>query len=114
MKTVFFTLLLTMASLPVLASIIVIDDAGRSVELPGKAQRIVSLSPHATELLFAAGATKQVVGTIDYSDYPEQARSIPRIGSFQKIDLERVIALKPDLVIGWQAGGTYEQQRTLM
>ena len=91
----------------------VIDDAGRIVSLPASAQKIVSLSPHATELLFAAGATTQVVGTVDYSDYPEQAKAIARVGSFQKIDLERVIELKPDVVIGWRSGGTFEQQLTL-
>lgn len=114
MRTLYSIFLLSIICLSADASLSVVDDAGRIIELPRSAERIVSLSPHATELLFAAGATTQVVGTMEYSDFPEQAKAIPRIGSFQKIDLERVIALKPDVVVGWRAGGTYQQQLTLL
>lgn len=68
------------------------------------AKRIVSLAPHVTELLFAAGAGDRIVGTVSYSDYPEAARNLPRVGDFHQLDLERIIALKPDLVVAWESG----------
>jgi iron complex transport system substrate-binding protein len=82
----------------------VADDTGVTVELARPAQRIVSLSPHLTELLFAAGAGTQVVGVDDASNYPLQARHLPRIGSSSTLDYERVLALKPDLVVAWSSG----------
>ena len=68
------------------------------------AQRIVSLAPHITELVFAAGAGEQLVGAVAYSDYPPQARQIPRVGSYQATDLEAILALRPDLIIAWTSG----------
>ncbi len=68
------------------------------------AQRIVSLAPHVTELLFSIGAGERVVGAVNYSDYPEAAESIPRVGGYNALDLERIVALEPDLVVGWQSG----------
>ena len=82
----------------------IIDDTGAAIELARPAQRIVSLSPHLTELLFAAGAGTQVVGVDDASNYPLQARHLPRIGSSSTLDYERVLALKPDLVVAWSSG----------
>jgi iron complex transport system substrate-binding protein len=55
-------------------------------------------------MLFAAGAGERVVGAVDYSDYPEAAQRIARVGGYTRIDLEAVAALRPDLVIGWQSG----------
>lgn len=86
------------------ADIRVTDDAGRSVVLPQPARRIVSLAPHVTELLYAAGAGAQVVGAVSYSDYPEAAKALPRVGGYSSVDLEAVAALKPDLVIAWKSG----------
>lgn len=89
------------------AQVRVIDDTGYELELAMPASRIVSLAPHATELLFAAGAGDRVVGAVEYSDYPEQAKLIPRVGSYhgaQAMDLEGIVALKPDLVVAWQSG----------
>ncbi|MDE3011978.1 MAG: ABC transporter substrate-binding protein [Pseudomonadota bacterium] len=79
----------------------VIDDAGVSVRLPAPAQRIVSLSPHATELLFAAGAGAHVVAVSRYSDFPPAARALPQIGDSAYLDLERLAAMRPDLVVAW-------------
>lgn len=84
----------------------VVDDAGRTVALPAAAQRIVSLAPHATELLFAVGAGAQIVGADEYSDYPQAAKAIPRIGRAGALDVERIIALKPDLIVAWGSGNT--------
>jgi iron complex transport system substrate-binding protein len=88
------------------ADLVVRDDSGAQVRLNGPAQRIVSLSPHITEILFAAGAGGRLVGTVDYSDYPPEARRIARIGSYESPDVEAIVALKPDLVIGWPTGNS--------
>lgn len=86
------------------AAIAVTDDNGRLVTLPAPAQRIVSLAPHVTELLFAAGAGERLVAVGSYSDYPPAARTLPQVGSHSSIDYERLLALQPDLVIAWQSG----------
>ncbi|AHE99363.1 ABC transporter substrate-binding protein [Thioalkalivibrio paradoxus ARh 1] len=72
--------------------------------LPAPAQRIVSLAPHLTEMLFAVGAGERVVGAVAYSDYPEAAREIPEIGGYRGLDLERIVRLQPDLVVAWADG----------
>lgn len=68
------------------------------------AKRIVSLAPNLTELAFAAGAGDRIVGTVQYSDYPQAARSIPRIGDAFRFDIERILALRPDVVLAWEPG----------
>jgi iron complex transport system substrate-binding protein len=83
------------------APIIVRDDTGAAVKLVAPAQRFVSLAPHATELLFAVGAGPRIVGTLDTSDWPLQAKSIPRVGDSRALDLERIVALVPDLIVTW-------------
>ncbi|MCZ6560353.1 MAG: cobalamin-binding protein [Gammaproteobacteria bacterium] len=69
-----------------------------------KPQRIVALSPHITELVFAAGAGDLLVGTVEYSDYPAQALAVARIGDAFRIDLEKLAALHPDLILAWPGG----------
>jgi iron complex transport system substrate-binding protein len=85
------------------------DDEQRSLELARPAQRIVSLAPGATAMLFAAGAGDRVVGTSEYSNEPVAAAAIPRIGDSQSFDVERVLALHPDVVVVW-SGGTSPTQ----
>ncbi len=80
------------------------DDRGKAVSLPAPAQRIVALAPSITELVFAAGGGERLVGVARYSDYPEAARRITQIGDASRVDLERLLSLRPDLVIGWQSG----------
>ena len=92
------------ASSALAAGISVRDDTGATVSLAQPAQRIVTLSPHLAETVFAAGAGGQIVGTVDYSNYPEAARRIPRVGGYSRFDLEAVVALKPDLIIAWEGG----------
>lgn len=82
----------------------VVDDSGRTVRVAGAPLRIVSLAPGATEMLFAAGAGADVIATVEYSDEPAAARRIPRIGDVAAVDLERLVALHPDVVITWPAG----------
>jgi iron complex transport system substrate-binding protein len=96
------------------AEIRLIDDAGRGVSLKQPARRIISLAPHLTELLFAAGAGGRVVGTVEYSDYPLAAQSIARVGDSAQLDLERIVALKPDLVLVWQDGNAQRQLEKLL
>jgi iron complex transport system substrate-binding protein len=81
-----------------------IDDRGRNVRLNHFANRIVSLSPNITELVFSAGAGSKLVGASRYSDYPDQAKTIPEVGDASGLDFERILALKPDLVIAWRGG----------
>lgn len=87
----------------------VVDDANRTVTLPAHARRIVSLAPHATEMLFAAGAGSRIIGVTEYSDYPLEAKRIPSVGSGVSLDLERIIQLKPDLIVGWNNGNAAAQ-----
>lgn len=82
----------------------VVDDTGHQVELAAPAQRVVSLAPHVTELLYAAGAGDRLVGVGSYSDYPPAAKALPQIGSHASVDVERLVALQPDLVVAWQSG----------
>lgn len=109
MKTSARRLLLVLAVVfamvpPALARIEVQDDAGKIVSVAKPARRIVSLSPHATELLFVAGAGPYVVGVAAYSDHPLAAGDIPRIGDASGLDLEKIVGLRPDLVVAWKSG----------
>lgn len=98
---------------PARAGVQAIDDAGHTVTLAAPARRIVSLAPHLTELLFAAGAGAQVVGVDAWSDHPAAARSIARIGDSAQLDLERIVALKPDLIVVWHHGNSVRQLQRL-
>ncbi len=67
-------------------------------------QRIITLAPHLTELLFSLGVQNRIIATVEYSDYPEDAISIPRIGDAFRIDWEKLAQLKPDLILAWEGG----------
>jgi iron complex transport system substrate-binding protein len=101
-----FVFFLWLCSSAAWGQIVVRDDYGKDVRLPQPAARIVSLAPHLTELLYDAGAGDRVVGAVDFSDYPPEARSLPRVGSDARIDLEAVLALRPDLVVAWPNAGS--------
>lgn len=103
MKRILF-LLLALASLQAQADIVLRDDAQTEVRLPAPAQRIVSLAPNITELVYAAGAGAKLVGTVDFSDYPAAVKRLPRVGSYARVDVEAIVALKPDLVLAWGSG----------
>lgn len=108
LETCFCCCLLLMANAWA-AAVSVTDDAGLAVTLSRPARRVVSLSPHATEMIYAAGAGEQLVGVTRFSDYPEAVRAIPVVGDFRQIDLERVLALKPDLLLVWSGGNPPKQ-----
>jgi iron complex transport system substrate-binding protein len=101
-------ILLTLSSVAA-AAVIVTDDAGAQLVLPAPANRIVSLSPGATEMLFAAGAGDKVIATVEYADEPPAAKRIPRIGDVAAIDIERLVALHPDVAVIWSSGGNAAQ-----
>lgn len=81
-----------------------VDDAGRKHQLPGPAQRVVTLAPNLTEMVYLVGGGAQLIGTVATSDYPEAALAVPRVGDHQRLDIERIVALKPDLVLVWHHG----------
>lgn len=85
------------------------DDTGATVTLPRAARRIVALAPHVVENLYAVGAGEQIVGAVEFSDHPQAAKAIPRVGAYDRFDLERIVALAPDLVIGWASGSNRTQ-----
>ncbi|SPB18737.1 vitamin B12 transport protein [Caballeronia novacaledonica] len=94
-------------------AITVTDDSGAPVTLAKPAERVVSLAPHVTELLFAAGGGARIVGAVTYSDYPKEARSIARVGDNKALDLERIVALHPDLIVVWRHGSAARQMDRL-
>ncbi len=100
-------------ALPATGGITVVDDAGRKVALAHTPQRIVSIAPGATEMLLAAGAGSRVIATVEFSDEPAEAKRIPRIGDSNAIDMERVVALQPDVVVVWEGGSNVAQVNRL-
>ncbi|MEP7056400.1 MAG: cobalamin-binding protein [Caldimonas sp.] len=80
------------------------DDAGRDVALDRPVERVIALAPNLTELVYAVGAESKLVGVVALSDYPEAARAVPRIGDYQRFDVERILLAKPDLVLAWNHG----------
>lgn len=98
-------LLLTMSGSAFATSSQKIDHQSKVSKTP---LRIVALSPHSVELLYAIGAGEHLVAVTDYADYPEAAKSIPRIGGSYGIQMERLIELNPDLVVIWQSGNNLD------
>ena len=81
-----------------------VDDQGKLVVLPAPAQRIISLAPNLTEVLFYIGAGEQIVGADEYSNYPEPAKKIIRVNNHAAANYELILSLKPDLVVAWESG----------
>jgi iron complex transport system substrate-binding protein len=91
------------------ATVTLYDDTGQRVAVPNSPQRIISLAPGATEMLFAAGAGARVIATVDFADEPPAAKHVPRIGDVTSVDMERLVALHPDVVVVWPGGGNPAQ-----
>ena len=85
------------------------DQTGRLVKMPARVQRIVALAPSITEIIYALGQEKRLVGVTRYSDYPEAANGLPKVGSYVRLDLERIVALKPDICFGIREGNPKQQ-----
>lgn len=86
----------------------VVDQMGRSIEIPQDPGRVVSLSPSITENIFAIGQGHRLKGITRFSDYPAQAAGLPRVGSYTRLDIEKIVSLKPDLCIGLKDGNPME------
>ena len=86
-----------------------VDDTGQAITLPRPASRLISLAPSLTELAYEAGAGDRLIGTVEYSDYPPAALRVPRIGTNQRLDLERIARLKPDLILAWFHGNAIRE-----
>jgi iron complex transport system substrate-binding protein len=107
---------LLLCAVPAQAGVSARDATGQLVSLDRPARRVVSLAPNITELLFSAGAGDRVVGVSEFSDYPEAAKALPRVGGAgrggpgggggPRVDLERILALRPDLVVAWSSGNS--------
>lgn len=106
LKTYLLTALLLclITQAPAQATVFATDSNGRRVELIEPATRVVALAPHIVENLYSVGAQSAIVGAVQYSDYPESAKTIPRLGGVGSISLESIVALKPDLIILWGSG----------
>ena len=89
------------------------DDRGKTVSLAKPATRIVTLAPHLAEIAFAAGAGASLVGVSARSDFPEEAQRLPVVSDSGRIDLERIVALQPDLVLAWLSGNPSRQLELL-
>jgi iron complex transport system substrate-binding protein len=99
-----FLLLCSLFTGTVSAEVLLPQADGSTLVLPQPAEEIVTLSPHLAELVFAAGAGSHLVATVEYSDFPEEVTAVPRVGDAFRIDVERIVSLKPDLVIAWDSG----------
>jgi iron complex transport system substrate-binding protein len=86
----------------------VIDEAGRKVKVPPSPKRIISLAPSITEILFALRFNEEIAGVTNYCDYPEAASSKPRIGGFVSPSIEKIVSLKPDLIVAIQDGNRWD------
>lgn len=90
-----------------------VDDHGQSLRLAARPERIVSLAPHTTELLFAAGAGSRVIAVDPASDFPAAAAQLPRVSAWPRPDLEALRGAAPDLVLVWGAGLRAEQRESI-
>lgn len=88
------------------------DDSGQLIRCSNPAKRIISLAPDITETLFAIGAGDRIVGVVSGSDFPAEAKKIPRVGSYSGIDLEIIVTLHPDLIVTWS--NTFSRQLRLL
>jgi len=82
----------------------VVDDRGNTVTLTQPAQRVIALAPHIVEVVYAVGRGDALVGAVSYSDYPEAAKKLPRVGSYKSFSVEAVLRLQPDLILAWYTG----------
>lgn len=85
----------------------------QSIAKPTYPQRIVALAPHIVESLYEIGAGDRIVATVDYADYPAEALNIPRVGGYYGLQMERILELKPDLIIAWKSGNRAEDIKKL-
>lgn len=110
----FFIFIITLISSPIVtAQLQIQDDDGQLVDLEKPAQRIIALSPGITELIFAAGGSDYIKGVVSFSNYPERAKSLPQVGRYDSLDLEKILSLHPDLIVAWKSGNPRHQIQQL-
>ncbi len=90
-----------------------VDEAGRKVKVPKEPRRIVSLAPSVTEILFALGLEERVIGVTEFSNYPPEAAGKPKVGSFVRLNAERILDLEPDMAVGTVDGNRIDLVRLL-
>lgn len=89
-------------------AISVVDFAEQRVQLEAPANRVIALAPHIVENVFTVGAGDTLVGVVAHSNFPERAKALPLVGGYAKTNLEKIVELKPDLVIAWESGNSQE------
>lgn len=104
MRVWFACLLLFLAAAAHADGFTVTDDSGSQISFDAAPQRIISLAPSITELAYAAGMGDRLVAVTAYSDFPEAAKKLPQVGDAFRLDWERIVALKPDLILAWNSG----------
>lgn len=102
-------ILLTLMNSTSLMAIEVIDDRGKRLELAAPAKRVIALAPHIVEVVYAVGHGESLVGAVSYSNFPEAAKKIPRVGSYKNFSVESVLRLNPDLILAWHSGNGVEK-----
>lgn len=107
--TVCLLILLFLISTNSYAAIDVLDDSGQLITLTQPAQSIISLSPGLTELVYAAGGSLKIKAAVSFSDFPQQAKKLPRVGSYNALDIEQILLINPDLIISWKSGNSTSQ-----
>jgi iron complex transport system substrate-binding protein len=108
-----FILFIHFSPMALAEDISVIDDSGQTIHLTQTAQRVISLSPGLTELVFASGGGNYLKGVVSFSDYPPAAKQLPQVGRYNALDMEQILMLEPDLVIAWQSGNPAHQLEQL-
>ena len=84
-------------------------NAGNANEI----KRIIALSPSSVEMLFEIGVGDRVIGTVEHADFPEAAKNIPRLGNYVGVNIEKIVSLKPDLIVGWKSGNKQSDLKKL-
>ena len=111
-RAIWLGCLLILANTPVSANTF-IDQFGRHVQVPDQPHRIVAMAPSITEIIFALGLSDRLVGATQFSDYPPAAQRLPKVGSYVQLDVEKIVALKPDLCIAVKDGNPISVVRKL-
>jgi iron complex transport system substrate-binding protein len=103
----FLAAIILLPCIPVTAKT-VNDQLGRNVDVPSEPKRIVALAPSITEIIFQLNQAHRLKGVTQFSNYPPSALALPKVGSYVRLDLERIVALDPDLCIGIKDGNPKE------
>lgn len=108
-----YSIFFALFCLPAIADIEVRDDTGVLLSLEKAATKIISLSPGLTELIVSAGGLAKIIAVVNYSDFPQQVKSLPQIGSYNALDIEKILLLQPDLIVAWKSGSPAHQIKKL-